>query len=80
VAPGTTRTPVWAPVLEKNPRIFEDLAQWYALGRVAEPEEVAAAIAFLASDEASFITGITLAVDGGLTAGKLGLAADLQPD
>ncbi len=79
VAPGTTRTPVWDPVLAKNPRVFEELARWYALGRVAEPEEVAAAIAFLASDDASFITGVTLPVDGGLTAGKLGLAADLQP-
>lgn len=80
VAPGTVRTPIWHPVLAKNPRVFEELAAWYALGRVAEPEEVAAAIAFLASDEASFITGVTLPVDGGLTAGKLGMAAELQPD
>jgi NAD(P)-dependent dehydrogenase (short-subunit alcohol dehydrogenase family) len=79
VAPGTTRTPVWTPMLEVNPRIFDELAAWYALGRVAEPEEVAAAIAFLASDDASFITGVTLPVDGGLTAGKLGMADELQP-
>ena len=37
-------------------------------GRVAEPEELAAAIVFLASDEASFIHGVTLAVDGGRVA------------
>jgi meso-butanediol dehydrogenase / (S,S)-butanediol dehydrogenase / diacetyl reductase len=80
VAPGTTRTPVWEPVLAKNPRVFDELAPWYALGRIAEPEEVAAAIAFLASDDASFITGVTLPVDGGLTAGHLRLAAHLQPD
>src|SRR5262249_56523748 len=56
VAPATTRTPIWEPMLAKNPRIFEELAAWYALGRVAEPEEVATAIAFLASSEASFIS------------------------
>jgi NAD(P)-dependent dehydrogenase (short-subunit alcohol dehydrogenase family) len=37
-------------------------------GRLAEPEELAAAIAYLASDDASFIQGVTLAVDGGRTA------------
>ena len=41
----------------------------HPLGRIATPEEVAAVIAFLASSEASFITGIALPVDGGLTAG-----------
>ncbi len=40
----------------------------FPLGRVGEPEDVAAAVAFLASRDASWITGTTLAVDGGLTA------------
>jgi NAD(P)-dependent dehydrogenase (short-subunit alcohol dehydrogenase family) len=47
------------------------VAEWgrlHPLGRVAQPIEVAQAIAFLLSDEASFITGTTLAVDGGLLA------------
>jgi meso-butanediol dehydrogenase/(S,S)-butanediol dehydrogenase/diacetyl reductase len=39
------------------------------MGRFGKPDEIAAAIAFLAADEASFVTGANLAVDGGLTAG-----------
>jgi NAD(P)-dependent dehydrogenase (short-subunit alcohol dehydrogenase family) len=51
------------PVLER----FVDL---HALGRAGKPEEVAAAALFLASDDASFVTGHALAVDGGYTAGQ----------
>jgi meso-butanediol dehydrogenase/(S,S)-butanediol dehydrogenase/diacetyl reductase len=45
------------------------LAHLYPLGRVGEPEDVAAAVAFLASSDAAWITGHTLPVDGGLLAG-----------
>ena len=45
------------------------LADATPMGRLAEPEEVAAVIVFLASDEASFITGAEFVVDGGYTAG-----------
>lgn len=66
VAPGTVRTRVWDH--QGGP---DRLAGMYPLGRVGEPHEIASAIAFLASDEASFITGITLPVEGGVLAGHL---------
>ena len=67
VAPGTVRTRVWEP----QAGALDRLKQLYPLGRVGEPEDVAAAIAFLASSDASWITGITLPVDGGILAGPL---------
>ncbi|WP_166847701.1 SDR family NAD(P)-dependent oxidoreductase [Isoptericola sp. BMS4] len=66
VAPGTVRTRVWDH--QGGPGRMEPL---YPLGRVGEPEDVAAAIAFLASDDAAWITGVTLPVDGGALAGPL---------
>jgi meso-butanediol dehydrogenase / (S,S)-butanediol dehydrogenase / diacetyl reductase len=70
IAPGTIRTPIWQERIQKEPNIFERLKRWYPLGRVGEPEDVANAALFLASDEASWITGIVLRVDGGLMAGN----------
>jgi meso-butanediol dehydrogenase/(S,S)-butanediol dehydrogenase/diacetyl reductase len=55
--------------LAKDPQVFDKLARWYPVGRVGEPRDIAAAIAFLASDEAAFVNGANLVVDGGLTAG-----------
>ncbi len=80
VCPGSIRTPIWDGVVAENPKIFDQLTPWYPLGRVGEPEDVAAAILFLASDDASWITGQTLAVDGGLTAGIRGMLDGLDPD
>jgi NAD(P)-dependent dehydrogenase (short-subunit alcohol dehydrogenase family) len=67
IAPGYIVTPMTAPIRE-SPEYEAHLVSLHPLGRLGEPEEIAAAAAFLASDDASFITGITLPVDGGYTA------------
>ena len=65
VAPGPTRTRLMESVPEE---MVSQLAALAPAGRVAEPEELAAAIVFLASDDTSFVHGVTLAVDGGRVA------------
>lgn len=64
VAPGTVRTAAW----EGRDEDLAKARELYPLGRVGEPEDIAAAILFLASRDASWITGTTLPVDGGITA------------
>ena len=66
VAPGTIRTRVWDSQVGGADR----LAPLYPLGRVGEPEDVAGAVAFLASSDAAWITGHMLPVDGGLLTGN----------
>lgn len=67
VAPSLTDTDMARFVIEDD-KMMAKMRQRIALGRAAQPEEVACAIAFLLSDEASFINGVELPVDGGLTA------------
>ena len=64
IAPGVVDTPMNADMLG-SPEERRALTSRIALGRIGQPEDVAKAIAFLASDDASWITGITLPVDGG---------------
>jgi NAD(P)-dependent dehydrogenase (short-subunit alcohol dehydrogenase family) len=77
VCPGTVRTPIWDERLAKNPEVLTQLQRWYPLRRIVEPIEVMRAVAFLASDAASAITGIVLPVDCGLTAGNIVMAREL---
>lgn len=68
VSPGTIRTGAW----DRKPdgaAALERMRRQYPMGRVGRPEDIAAAVAFLASDDAAWITGINLPVEGGLLAG-----------
>jgi NAD(P)-dependent dehydrogenase (short-subunit alcohol dehydrogenase family) len=67
VCPGATRTRILASWFQ-DPKVEAFILSRHPIGRIAEPEEIARAVLFLASDDASFIVGQALAVDGGLTA------------
>lgn len=67
VCPGLIETPATRWMRENN-TIMEDYLPRMPMGRPGKPEEIASAVAFLASDDASYITGHCLVVDGGLTA------------
>jgi NAD(P)-dependent dehydrogenase (short-subunit alcohol dehydrogenase family) len=71
VHPGYVWTPMVEEVLAQQGDVEEgkeQLAKLHPIGRIGQPEEIAAAILFLASDESSFVTGSELVVDGGYTA------------
>jgi len=70
VCPGITETALLQGMREespKNARVIEAIGRAIPLGRTGQPEDIAAAVAFLASPEANYITGQTLSVSGGLT-------------
>lgn len=66
VAPGAIRTPINAPAWN-TPESMASLLTLIPYGRIGEPQDVARAVAWLASDAADYVTGTTLFVDGGMT-------------
>jgi NAD(P)-dependent dehydrogenase (short-subunit alcohol dehydrogenase family) len=71
LCPGLIDTPMTAPLqLEALEAVRDQMQSWHLLDRAGRPEEVAACALFLASDDASFVTGHSLVVDGGWTAGR----------
>jgi NAD(P)-dependent dehydrogenase (short-subunit alcohol dehydrogenase family) len=75
IVPGATRTPIWSPIA-KTPEAFAELESTLSrsipLGHLAEAEDIASMAAYLASDEARYITGAELVIDGGLTSSPAG--------
>ncbi|HMT31618.1 MAG TPA: glucose 1-dehydrogenase [Dermatophilaceae bacterium] len=67
VCPGPTDTALFNSLGGDNPKLREGLARAIPFRRLATPADIAAAVAFFASDEASYLTGQTLSVSGGLT-------------
>jgi 2-hydroxycyclohexanecarboxyl-CoA dehydrogenase len=67
VAPGLVDTPLLSGIAEGNEKLIAAIVRSIPLGRTGTPEEIAAAICFFASPDATYITGQTLSVNGGLT-------------
>jgi len=72
IAPGAVATPI-NRVTMKDPAMMGRLNAAIPLGRMAEPEEIAGVVAFLASDQARYMTSTTVVVDGGMTQQSPGL-------
>ena len=65
IAPGAVETDINAAYVAANPNVYADFAKGLALGRVGQPKDLASIVGFIASDDASWITGQVIYVDGG---------------
>jgi len=78
VAPGATKTPIWkrgpreSATQEESAKLTTFISSVVPLGRWGEPEELAKAVLFLASDDSSYVNAVELMVDGGMTGAPLG--------
>ncbi|MEY2409715.1 MAG: hypothetical protein QOF48_2385 [Verrucomicrobiota bacterium] len=73
ICPGRVETPFVTARLKEYPdpeKAYREMAATQAIGRMARPDEIAAAAVYLASDESAFVTGTALLIDGGWSAGK----------
>jgi NAD(P)-dependent dehydrogenase (short-subunit alcohol dehydrogenase family) len=68
VCPGYIRTPLIAETLTSHPEMEAQIVARHPIGRMGQPEEIAAAVVWLCSEAASFVTGHTMTVDGGYVA------------
>jgi glucose 1-dehydrogenase len=66
IAPGAVRTPINRPAWS-TPQAYDELLKLMPYGRIGEPDDIAKAAVWLASDAADYVTGATLFVDGGMT-------------
>jgi 2-hydroxycyclohexanecarboxyl-CoA dehydrogenase len=67
VCPGPTDTPLLDQVAEYSQKLYDGLARAIPMKRIGTPDDIASVVAFLASDDAGFVTGQTVSVSGGLT-------------
>jgi NAD(P)-dependent dehydrogenase (short-subunit alcohol dehydrogenase family) len=73
ICPARVETPFVAARLKEYPdpaKAYREMSATQPIGRMGRPEEIAAAVAYLADDTAAFITGSALVIDGGLSAGR----------
>jgi NAD(P)-dependent dehydrogenase (short-subunit alcohol dehydrogenase family) len=73
ICPGRVETPFVSARIAEYPdpeKAYREMSETQAVGRMGKPEEIAAAVLYLASDEAAFVTGTALEIDGGFAVGK----------